>query len=93
MLQETSTNVAIIVSLCFIVNVARNMAAMLGWETWWQCWGGNFHPRMYTYFLRSDVRALVIGRPGASSADIHMHVSLLDQELVFNCLVQLRGVR
>jgi len=34
MLQETSTNVAIIVSLCFIVNVARNMAAMLGWETW-----------------------------------------------------------
>jgi len=32
MLQETSTNVAIIVSLCFVVDVARNMVSMLRWE-------------------------------------------------------------
>ena len=33
MLQETSTNVAIIVSLCFVVDVARNMVSMLQWES------------------------------------------------------------
>ena len=33
MLQETSTNVAIIVSLCFVVDVARNMVSMLRWES------------------------------------------------------------